>query len=78
MSFLRELQLKRHEIEDEDRYPYNIPAVRGLDKLTLHPGVTYFIGENGSGKSTFIEAIAILAGFNAEGGSKHFLSLIHI
>ena len=35
--------------------------------------VTFFIGENGTGKSTLLEAIAVKAGFNAEGGSKNFL-----
>jgi predicted ATPase len=29
--------------------------------------VTFIIGENGTGKSTLLEAIAIRAGFNAEG-----------
>jgi predicted ATPase len=34
--------------------------------------VTFFIGENGTGKSTLLEAIAVCAGFNAEGGSRNF------
>jgi predicted ATPase len=40
--------------------------------MTLHPRVTYLVGENGSGKSTILEAIAVAAGFNAEGGSSNF------
>jgi len=71
-GFIRELVLRRDEIASFDDYPYSIPAVRQLDRLTLHPTVTFFVGENGSGKSTFVEAIAILAGFNAEGGTKNF------
>ncbi|MEE1946985.1 AAA family ATPase [Pedobacter sp. KR3-3] len=43
-----------------------------MDKLKIHPEVTFFIGENGMGKSTLIEAIAVASGFNAEGGSKNF------
>ncbi|HXX65889.1 MAG TPA: AAA family ATPase [Polyangiaceae bacterium] len=43
-----------------------------LDGLGLHPKVTYFVGENGSGKSTVLEAIAVAAGFNPEGGSTNF------
>jgi predicted ATPase len=31
-----------------------------------------FIGENGSGKSTVLEAIAVHEGFNPEGGSRNF------
>jgi predicted ATPase len=39
----------------------------------LNPGpVTFFIGENGTGKSTLLEAIAVSYGFNPEGGSKNF------
>jgi predicted ATPase len=34
--------------------------------------VTFVVGENASGKSTLIEAIAVAAGFNPEGGSQHF------
>jgi predicted ATPase len=56
-------------------YPLDIPAIRALvapRALAFHSRVTYFVGENGTGKSTLIEAIAIAAGFNPEGGSKHF------
>jgi predicted ATPase len=46
--------------------------VRDLETLRLHDKVTFFIGENGTGKSTLIEAMAVAAGFNAEGGSRNF------
>jgi predicted ATPase len=45
-----------------------------LDGLELHPRVTYLIGENGTGKSTFIEGIAACAGFGEHGGSKFLRS----
>lgn len=58
---------------DPTAYPFSIPAVRALkDPLELHPKVTFFVGENGSGKSTVLEALAVAAGFNAEGGTKNF------
>jgi predicted ATPase len=50
-------------------YPFNIPAVRDLPKLRFHPNVTFFVGENGSGKSTALEALAVKLGFNPEGGT---------
>ena len=53
-------------------YPFNLPVVRGLDRIEFHPKVTFFVGENGSGKSTLIEALAVAWGFNAEGGSRNF------
>ncbi len=40
--------------------------------MEFHPKVTFLIGENGTGKSTLLEAIAVECGFNAEGGSRNF------
>lgn len=70
--FLREMIVRKDHAVDFDRYPFSIPAVRHLDGLPFDPKVTVFVGENGSGKSTIIEAIAVLAGFNPEGGSRNF------
>lgn len=55
-------------------YPFNLPAVQALrrSRLSLAPGVTFLIGDNGTGKSTLVEAIAVACGFNAEGGSRSF------
>jgi predicted ATPase len=55
---------------DYDAYPFNIPAVRELGNIDFHPNVTFFVGENGSGKSTVLEAIAVALGFGPEGGTK--------
>jgi predicted ATPase len=70
-ALLRSIVLKRDEVPDFDAYPFAIPAIRALDELVLHPKVTLFAGENGSGKSTVVEAIAVAARFNPEGGSRH-------
>jgi len=52
------------------QYPFNIPALApGID-LPFTTRVTFLVGENGSGKSTFLEAIAECCGFNPEGGSR--------
>lgn len=53
-------------------YPFNLPFINDLHRLKIHPQVTFFVGENGTGKSTLIEAIAVASGFNAEGGTKNF------
>ena len=42
------------------------------ERINLNAPVTFFVGENGTGKSTLLEAIAIAAGFNPEGGTKNF------
>lgn len=75
--YVRAVMLKRDEVPTFDRYPFSIPAIRDLGVLELHPKVTFLVGENGVGKSTLIEAIAVAAGFNAEGGSKNFSFSTH-
>ena len=59
----------------EDDYVGRLPVVKNLYEmggLKFHSPVTFFVGENGIGKSTLIEAIAIGLGFNPEGGRTSF------
>jgi predicted ATPase len=72
-QFLRSVSLKRESIKSFDEYPFSIPVVRHLDTLSFHSGVTFLVGENGTGKSTLLEALAIAIGLNAEGGSRNML-----
>lgn len=51
-------------------YPFDLPAVRALDDVEFG-GVTVLVGNNGSGKSTVVEALAVACGFNAEGGGRN-------
>lgn len=60
---------------DNTSYLSDLPVVkyfRTNGHLRLHAPVTIFMGENGTGKSTLLEAIAVAFGFNAEGGSRNF------
>jgi len=60
---------------DKNSYLNNLPIIKYLSKekeLCFSSNVTFFVGENGTGKSTLLEAIAVAYGFNAEGGSKNF------
>ncbi len=63
-----------HDITAEiggDHHPFDIPAVRSLTNgLTLDKKITFFVGENGSGKSTILEAIADKWGFSKESGNR--------
>lgn len=69
--YLREISIRDDVDFDEDDYPFSIPAVRFMDTILPHADVTFFVGENGAGKSTILEAIAVAMGLPGEGGSRH-------
>jgi predicted ATPase len=71
--WLRGLRLRREEVPSFEQYPFCLPTIRHLDEITLRSPVTFLVGENGTGKSTLLEAIAAAWGFNPEGGSRNFL-----
>jgi predicted ATPase len=60
----------------EPAYPFNLPFVAKLDWAIREP-VTFFVGENGTGKSTFIEAIAALCRLPVSGGGRNELADNH-
>ncbi|MFP7478267.1 AAA family ATPase [Terribacillus saccharophilus] len=66
------MSLKQESSALPKQFPFSLPVIQKLGKLSFHPNVTYIIGENGMGKSTLLEAIAVALGFNPEGGSKNF------
>jgi hypothetical protein len=70
--YLRSVSLIREAVPSFYSYPFHLKAIQDLDTLELHPKVTYIVGENGMGKSTLLEAIAIRLGFNPEGGTINF------
>lgn len=67
--FLRRIESLPEKM-DPTRYPFNIRAFsHGID-LAFRSKVTFFVGENDSGKSTLLEALAECCGFNPEGGKR--------
>ena len=71
--FLKEVVFNKEAVDDLNQYPFNIPLIKDFDKLEFKAPVTFLIGENGVGKSTFIEALAIACGLNPEGGTENFM-----
>jgi predicted ATPase len=69
--FLRSLEILKKVETDNNSYPFTIPAIKNLNFLEFKTNVTFFVGENGSGKSTILEAIAYQCGFNTAGGGKN-------
>ncbi|MCK4840358.1 MAG: AAA family ATPase [Methylococcales bacterium] len=70
--YLLEAKLLRDKVPSFDQYPFSLPVINNLETIEFHPKVTFFVGENGTGKSTLLEAIATAWGFNPEGGTKNF------
>ncbi|MFD1255640.1 AAA family ATPase [Mucilaginibacter terrae] len=68
---LKEVYFKNDGV-DLNAYPFSLRFFKHQERLKVHPKVTYFTGENGTGKSTLLEAIAVASGFNPEGGSINF------
>jgi predicted ATPase len=60
-----------HDSIDFKSHPFSIALIKSLQEIKFPTQVTFFVGENGTGKSTILEAIALNAGFGAEGGSKN-------
>ena len=77
-NFKVDLYLKRFYLSNEipkDNYLSDLPVIshlRKMGEIQLSKPVTFFVGENGVGKSTLIEGIAVAMGFNPEGGTLNF------
>jgi predicted ATPase len=67
-SFLRSMHLASGA--PTAGFPFEMSAVANLGTLSFGD-VTIFVGDNGTGKSTLVEALAVAAGFNAEGGGRN-------
>src|SRR5260370_18939937 len=72
MMRLKKISLIRELIKKPREYPFNIPTIASLNALEISSRVCFFVGENGTGKSTLLEAIAAHYGFGLEGGNRNF------
>ena len=62
------LGLRRDPARWGSGHPFDVPAVAAVEDLALDAPVTLLAGDNGTGKSTLVEAIAAAIGFAPEGG----------
>lgn len=68
--YIRCLKINKDERNGEV-YPFDIPAVHMLEDIDFENDITFLVGENGAGKSTILEAVAVAMNFNPEGGTKN-------
>lgn len=69
---VKKISLEREKITSFNEYPFNIDVIKNFNELNFDSQVTFLVGENGVGKSTFIEALAVALGLPAEGGTENF------
>lgn len=75
-AYLTRVQTMPERIPAECSFPLSLPFVRTLDLAFTKP-VTFFVGENGTGKSTLLEAIAVLCRLPVSGGGRSELADRH-
>ena len=69
--FLKKVMMRTDENILREEYPFTIPTIQKFRELEITNSVTFFVGENGTGKSTLLEAIADQCEFNTAGGGRN-------
>ncbi|HTT82737.1 MAG TPA: AAA family ATPase [Rhizomicrobium sp.] len=75
--YLKRVWLDHSRVVDKEAYPFCLPFLRNGFELEFDGPVTIITGENGTGKSTLLEGIAVLAGFDDAGGAKAYRPVDH-
>jgi predicted ATPase len=75
--YLKRVWLEPSRITDRTAYPFCLPLLRDDFELSFDRAITIIVGENGTGKSTLLEGIAVLAGYDEAGGGKGYMPVDH-
>jgi hypothetical protein len=75
--YLRRIWLEPSRVADRKAYPFCLPFLRDDFELSFDRSITIILGENGAGKSTVLEGIAALAGYDEAGGGKGYRAVDH-
>jgi predicted ATPase len=75
--YLRRIWLEPSRITDREAYPFCLPLLQDDFELGFDHAFTIIVGENGTGKSTLLEGIAVLAGYDEAGGGKGYRTVDH-
>jgi predicted ATPase len=75
--YLKRLWLDPARIADRATYPFCLPFLKDDFELRFERAITIIVGENGTGKSTLLEGIAALAGYDEAGGGKGYRPVDH-
>jgi predicted ATPase len=75
--YLRRIWLDPARIPDPEAYPFCLPFLRDDFELSFDAAITIIVGENGTSKSTLLEGVAVLAGYDEAGGGKGYRPVDH-
>jgi predicted ATPase len=75
--YLKRLWLDPTRVMDRAVYPFCLPFLSDEFSLSFERAITIIVGENGTGKSTLLEGIAAVAGYDEAGGGKGYRPVDH-
>src|SRR6202047_235245 len=75
--YLRRIWLEPSRIADRAAYPFCLPFLDDEFELSFDRPIAIIVGENGTGKSTLLEGIAVLSGYDEAGGGKGYRPVDH-
>ena len=75
--YLKRVWLDQSRVPDAAAYPFCLPFLNNGFELDFDHAITVIVGENGTGKSTLLEGIAALAGYDEAGGGKGYRPVDH-
>jgi predicted ATPase len=75
--YLKRVWLDAERVEDQSAYPFCLPFLKDEFSVTFDRPITVIVGENGTGKSTLLEGIAALAGYDEAGGGTGYRPVDH-
>src|ERR1700744_6033024 len=75
--YLRRIWLDPSRVPDRAAYPFCLPMLKDEFELSFDRAITIIVGENGTGKSTLLEGIAVYAGYDEAGGGKGYRPVDH-
>jgi predicted ATPase len=75
--YLKRIWLEPARVTDPTAYPFCLPFLLNDFEMSFDRAVTIIVGENGMGKSTLLEGIAVLAGYDEAGGGKGYMPVDH-
>jgi predicted ATPase len=75
--YLKRVWLDATRVTDPAAYPFCLPFLQGDFEINFDHAITIIVGENGTGKSTLLEGIAVLAGYDEAGGGKGYMPVDH-